>query len=67
MAAIMFGEVQIQHEILDCFAGLHKPEKGNNYLTIYIESTHNGESATQTKGLCGTRAHGTNWAWVKSY
>lgn len=52
MAATMFGEVQVQHEILYCFTGLHKPEKGNNDLAIYIESPHNGQRATHTKGLC---------------
>lgn len=40
MAATMFGKVQVQHEILDCFTGLHEPEEGNNYLAIYIESRH---------------------------
>lgn len=52
MAATMFGEVQVQHEILDCFTGLHEPEGGNNYFAIYIESRHNGRRATHTKGLC---------------
>lgn len=55
MAGTMEGEVQIQHEILDCFTGLYKPGKGKNYLSIYTESTDNGQKATHTKGHESTR------------
>lgn len=58
MPATMFGEVQGQHEILGCFTGLLKPGKGNNYLAIYIQSTHSGQIASHTKGLCW---HKSTW------
>lgn len=56
MAATMFGEVQVQQAILGCFTRLHKTKKGNNYLAIYIENTHNGQSTAHTKGLCWHRS-----------